>query len=1159
MATDSTAPPALPADQYAALIERQLGSARRQVKVTDLLSRCMLLVIGVLVFLFLVSLADHWLFDLGYWGRAVAFVALLAGMTGYLLRFILPLAVRSINPVFAARAIERSEPRLKNSLINFLTFRTDTRVNQSSVFQALQHKAATDLATVSIDDAVDRSTTLKLGYALATIVTLFGLYKIFSPKDPFQSISRVAAPWKSIERPTRADIFLIQEHHRATADGPILSSVPPGKRAAYQGHFVTIGAGISGIGNDAPVELQYSSVDGQLVNQTLPMQWNAETQQHEATLPPTSSGIQASLVYSIRAGDVLSTEYLLEVTPTPVITVQSVDYEFPDYTRLPKQTIVGNPHIQAVAGTQITIHAQANQKVDSAVIELFSRDTKTGGSPRAMRCDQDRCEGGFRLVDNHNGELQLSEYGIRFRNLGGERNQEVIRYRIDVLRDLVPEIEILNPKSREIELPEDGTQQIEIRAIDPDYGLRRIQLRAAAGNDSILSHDILEDAAGRTGQVVETYPFTPRKLGLRTGDRIALWALAEDNRVDPKTSTPAPNSRTTPRYYIVITPPVHSTGLPPDHDPQSDTESPEKNSGSKSEKTNNSGDGQGAGDGSDTSAKSEAGSKTPQPSDTEAQATDQEPSDVGSDDTSETGNQEGESSAESNEPGSTTSNASQEDPDSSADSSAPDEGSQNGSGENRTPVDPTASEGVSNAGNMDQKSTGDPPSDPQPASHDGEAIERVLDYLREEAAGDTQPDDSAAEETSSPEDRPATESPSRREATGNGTASSGQADSQQPPNATQAKNAGKDGPARSLESPNESPETSPSPGDNGPGDNTEQAPPATPATGGATDDSPETDNANTPQKPSSNQAKQDENPCPDNATDTSQADAKPATVQSNPSTSPQEKSASENQPSQDATSRTDTPTTDVSKPGQKPDSGESSRTDQSPQTEEQPEKKQGDSEQPNATQNNQTRKGRGADDTSNSSSPEQTSNDSTGSGNQTAPESEQDKKAGDEGAATAGRSSPAKANPRGGGIPSESNDASRSSEAEVRAGDTPDLEHAQKATDLVLEKLAEQESNPDPKLLKKLNWNAEDITEFVRRWKQLKRNAATPTGKYELQQALRSLGLKPQGTRINQRDARKSRISNLNDAGARFAPPPGLRKRFNAYKRSVSRTPSESP
>ena len=1150
MATDSTAPPTMPADQYATLIERQLGSARRQVKITDLLSRCMLLAIGILAFLFGTSLVDHWLFDLGSWGRAVAFVVLLVGVTGYLLRFILPLAVRRINPVFAARAIEQSEPRLKNSLINFLTFRTDTRGNQSSVLLALQHKAATDLATVSIDDAVDRSATLKIGYVLAAVVTLFGVYKILSPKDPFQSISRVAAPWKSIERPTRADIFMVQEHHRATADGPILSSAPPGERAAYQGHFVTISAGISGIGSDDQVTLEYASLDGQLVDQTLPMVWNAKTQQREATLPPTNSGIQFSLHYSIRAGDVVSPRYVLEVTPTPVITVERVDYEFPEYTRLPKQTIVGNPHIQAVEGTQITIHGQANQKINSAVIELFSSAPEFAGSPRAMRCDQDQCEGRFRLPDSRNGDFQVSQYGIRFRNLDGERNQEVIRYRVEVLRDLVPEIEILNPKLREIELPEDGKQEIEIRAIDPDYGLRRIRLRATAGNDSILSHDLLDDAVGRTGQVVETYLFEPRKLGLRTGNRIALWALAEDNRVDARTATPKPNSRTTPRYYIVITPPVQTTDLPPDTPPQSDPECPENNSGDKSEKTNSSGGGQGAGNESDTSAASETASETPQPSDTEPEANDTKTNAGGSNEPSDSANQEGEdNSEESNGSGSEKSDGQQKAPE----TSAADEGPPNGSEENPSPADPTNSEGTPTAGQADQEPMGDNSSDPQPASHDGEAIERILDYLREEAASNTQTDDSQTGKNSPPEATPGTDSPNSAENPASGAPPSPQ-DGQQSPNGPGAENI-----TQPPLGSDPSTTASPSADEKSPSENTDPSPQTTPDSGGQNNDRPENNDTNASKQPRSNQTKPGDTSRPNNASDGSQPKTNPAAEQADPATSSQENTAGPKQQSKDGTPRPDNTSTNASESGQKPDSGKSPQLDESSPTGEQTPKKDGASDLTNSTENNQDREGRGADDAGDPSSPEQTSNDPAASANQTTPEPEQGKQTQDNGAATDGRASQAAANPRGGGIPSESADTSQSDTTDVRDGDTPDLEHAQKATDLVLEKLADQESNPDPKLLKKLNWDAKDVAEFVRRWKKLKNNAATPSGKHELQQALRSLGLKPQGTRVSQQAIRKGRINNLNDAGTRFAPPPGLRKKFNAYKRSVSRTPSESP
>ena len=1148
MATGSTAPPPMPADEYAALIERQLGSARRQVKVTDLLSRSMLLIIGILAFLFGVSLVDHWLFDLGSWGRAAALIALLSGVVTYLLRFILPLVVRSINPVFAARAIERNEPTLKNSLINFLTFRTDTRVSQNAVFLALQRKAATDLATVSIDDAVDHSATLKIGYVLATVVTLLGVYKILSPKDPFQSISRVAAPWKDIERPTRAQIFIVQEYHRATANGPILSSVPPGERPAYQGHFVTIGTGISGIGRDAPVTLQYASLDGQVVDQTLPMEWNEDTRQYAATLPPTTSGIQFSLTYSIQAGDIVSQQYVLEVTPTPVITVQRVDYEFPAYTRLPTQTIVGNPHIQAVEGTQITIHAQANQPIKSAVIELFSNAPETAGSPRAMRSDQDRCVGKFRLPNNREGELQLHEYGIRFHNLDGESNPEVIRYPIDVLRDLAPEIEILNPKSREIELPEDGTQEVEIRAIDPDYGLCRIRLRATAGNDSILSRDLIDDATGRTGQVLANYQFIPRKLGLRTGDRVTLWATGEDNRTDSRTGTPAPNTRTTPRLFILITPPVQTTGLPPDTPQQADTDSPEE----KSEKTEEPSGGQEGGDGSDSSSTTDAESATSQPSDTQPETTDSDTSSDGSNQPSDTPGQEGDSSGESDSPGSATPDSQQESPADSSESPRPDEETESGSGDNPSPTKATEPGDSSNgAGKGRENADG-----PQPASHDGEVIERVLDYLREETESNTETDRSSAAENASPEAEPPSESASNsRDAAGSESLpEQPSSPDQTDPQANGSAQPEEDG---SLQSPaNRAPadESSPSGGDR---TNNSQQP--TQDSDGANSTRPQTGDKGAAKQPRSNQTDPRDSLPSENDPDAAQSATKPLeqTENDQPSRPGQGNSDAQNQQSPDPSSPTDAPHSDVSKSGQEQKSDVPTETGQSPQPLEKTQEKQSDLEQTDATQKNQANEGSETADAKKPSTKEQASDESAAQSNQS--KSEPDQKDQVAGTAAQGQSNRSTANPQGGGIPSDSDNATGSAQSEVRDGDKPNLEHARKATDLVLEKLADQEDNPDPKLLKKLNWDAEDVKQFVHRWKQLKQNAATPTGRHELQQALRSLGLKPQGTRVKQQDARKTRVRNLNDVGSRFAPPPGLRKRFNAYKRSVARTPDESP
>jgi hypothetical protein len=71
-----------------------------------------LLLAGVLGFLLLAALIDHWVLSLGYTGRALLLAGLLVGVALYCIRQVLPLVVNSINPAYAARAIEDAVPSL---------------------------------------------------------------------------------------------------------------------------------------------------------------------------------------------------------------------------------------------------------------------------------------------------------------------------------------------------------------------------------------------------------------------------------------------------------------------------------------------------------------------------------------------------------------------------------------------------------------------------------------------------------------------------------------------------------------------------------------------------------------------------------------------------------------------------------------------------------------------------------------------------------------------------------------------------------------------------------------------------------------------------------------------------------------------------------------
>ena len=208
-----TPPPAepplqLPGAQVEQFIDGRLRQTRRQVKGVDLAAGLMRLAVGGLGYLLAAAVIDHWLVagGLGFTGRLLLLVGLLGGGGYYFVRCVLPLLVHRINPIFAAHTIEQSRPSLKNSLINFLLMRSRRREVSAVVYNALENRAAADLAQVPAETAVDRSGVIRLGYLLAAVLAVCCLYMVLSPKSPLASAARVLWPWAGIQAPTRVTI-----------------------------------------------------------------------------------------------------------------------------------------------------------------------------------------------------------------------------------------------------------------------------------------------------------------------------------------------------------------------------------------------------------------------------------------------------------------------------------------------------------------------------------------------------------------------------------------------------------------------------------------------------------------------------------------------------------------------------------------------------------------------------------------------------------------------------------------------------------------------------------------------------------------------------------------------------------------------------------------
>jgi hypothetical protein len=115
----------------------------------------------------------------------------------------------------------------------------------------------------------------------------------------------------------------------------------------------------------------------------------------------------------------------------------------------------------------------------------------------------------------------------------------------------------------------------------------------------------------------------------------------------------------------------------------------------------------------------------------------------------------------------------------------------------------------------------------------------------------------------------------------------------------------------------------------------------------------------------------------------------------------------------------------------------------------------------------------------------------------------------------------------------------------------------------VLEYLRDQQHRADPALLNRLGWNADQLAEFLRRWEQLKQAAEQdPRQRQELDEALKSLGLRPPDDRVRQSRASQQGRSQQAESAERSSPPAKYLELFNAFRKGAARAteePSPSP
>ncbi len=121
------------------------------------------------------------------------------------------------------------------------------------------------------------------------------------------------------------------------------------------------------------------------------------------------------------------------------------------------------------------------------------------------------------------------------------------------------------------------------------------------------------------------------------------------------------------------------------------------------------------------------------------------------------------------------------------------------------------------------------------------------------------------------------------------------------------------------------------------------------------------------------------------------------------------------------------------------------------------------------------------------------------------------------------------------------------------AGDAVNQNDAEQTTQLVLDYLNRQRDQPDPELLRELNWTKADFQSFLDRWNQARdlSTSEDPKERLQWQQKLQELGLSTRSRKAIAGSGNNDAFRQQQDGGTRIRPPESLRKQYEAFRQAL--------
>lgn len=460
-------PAAAPRD---AAVERAISAAANKLRTNDVATGAAAAAVVLLGYLAVMITLDR-LFTLPDWVRLLGLVGLLGGLVAVAWFLIVRPMRRRVNPRYVARKIEQTLPDAKNVLINWVDLQDEQL--PGSVKTAVGANAAAGMADADVDTATSSKPVIWLGSAAGILVLVLAvLFLVFSGPQFLSLVQRAVVPFKPAEI---ASATTIQIDEPKDAAGNVTPDV-----TVTDGQPLTIAVTLSGrLPNpDGPDKtrllVRYSQDSTDVIE--LPMTPAGRSDEFRIDLGRGT--ILNGFWYRVAAADARTPEYQVTVRTRPMLSDFVAEYDYPAYLKWPKDTEKG-PNLSAIRGTTVTLTAKANRPVQSATLAFAGVKNSRGRIPGEVSGDgRDRVKFTLKLEET-------GTYRVEFKPSGPEVSTSTADYPITVSADAAPEVEIVAPAEKEIELPLNGLLAVDGKAKD-DHGITGMELRfKVVGRDGL--------------------------------------------------------------------------------------------------------------------------------------------------------------------------------------------------------------------------------------------------------------------------------------------------------------------------------------------------------------------------------------------------------------------------------------------------------------------------------------------------------------------------------------------------------------------------------------------------------------------------------------------------------------------------------------------------